>query len=358
MSNYLLLYPFLYSYLRCKQCDAYDANKVVRALGQLIDIDAVKSAGKYWLEQFPQTAVLSNLAVNARIPIMPTLRGWNTGGSPDIYVELTSLGITPIPNVLIQIVADGQLVQYRSTDFPPSLLQREVGMGAVSNLAMYILNQSGGVVPTLQINSTFTIWRMPTSDKILHGYSITQSELAATKRVREQTNPTLQSGTRPLDIADIIKGSYRNRRISPSINNFDQYLATPTSGGQAFYIAQAYSNQLIVITSISSDAFFDDGVTIQCDRDDDQQHLMLRADAMDLENGFSMFVPALRTLTFKIQSVSAAPDAPIPVRVEGWRISLSNILRLRLGLVDAAGLRSVYGDQAQNFSDRVLVGMN
>ena len=327
-------------------------------LGQLLDIDTVRAAGKYWLEQFPQTSILTNLAINARTPLMPTLRGWNTGGSPSLYVELTSLGVSPIPGMLLQVVADGELVQYRATEFPPALQQRFVGLGGVSNLAIYILNQSGGVVPVFQVNATFTIWRMPTSDKVLHGYSITQTELAATKRIHEQTNPALQGGTRPLDVAAIIDGSYRNRRISPSINNFDQYTASPTSGGQAFYIAQAYANQAIIVTGIYSDAFYDDAVTISLDRDDDQQHVVLRADSMDLESGVSMFVQALRTMTFKIQSVSAAPDAQIPVRIEGWRISLSNILRLRLGLVDAAGLRSVYGDQAQNFSDRVLVGIN
>ncbi len=327
-------------------------------MGQLIDIDAVKAASKFWLEQFPQTAVLTNIAASARVPLMPVLRGWNTGGSPSTYVELTSLGVSPIPNVIIQIVADGQLVQYRASEFPPGLVQQLVGLGGVSNLAIYILNQTGATVPVFQANALFTIWRMPTSDKVLHGYSITQDELNATKRVHETTNPALQSGTRPLDIEAIIEGSYRNRRISPSINNFDQYVASPASGGQAFYIAQAYANQLLVVTSIAADAYFDDAVTIQCDRDDDQQHLLIRADSTDLENGLPMFVPARRTLTFKIQSVAAAPDTSIPVRIEGWRLSLSNILRLRLGLVAAADLRSVYGDAAQSFADRVLVGIN
>lgn len=328
-------------------------------MGQLISIDDVKAAGKYWLEQFPQTAVLTNLASGSRTALMPVLRGWNTSGSPSLYVELSSLGVSPIPNVIVQVVADGQLVQYRASEFPPGLLQRMIGMGGVSTLAIYILNQTGATLPVFQANALFTIWKMPTSDKVMHGYSISQEELAATKRVRETTNPVLQSGTRPLDVAAIIEGTYRNRRISPTINNFDQYVASPTSGGQSFYIAQAYANQLLVITSIAADAFFDDQVTIICDRDDDQQHLIIRADAVDLENGLPMFVPARRTTTFKIQSVAAAPDAAIPVRIEGWRLSLSNILRLRLGVVTAADLKSVYGsDGAQAFSDRVLVGIN
>jgi hypothetical protein len=328
-------------------------------LAQTLGINEVNAAKKYWLEQFPQTVVLTNLAAGSRTPVMPTLQGWNTGGAPDTYVELTSLGVSPIPNVLIQVVADGQAVQYRATEFPPELQQRYIGMGGVRSLSVAALNQGTTTVPLLQVNALFTIWRMPVAAKVMHAYPLTQEEAQAARRVRVEMNPVLQGGTRPIDIETIINSTYRNRRISPSIDNFDQYTASNVSGGQAFYIAQAYANQMLVVTSIAADAFYDDGVTITVDRDDDQAHVVILASSTDLANGLPMFVPALRTLAFKIQSVTVSPDAPIPVRIEGWRLSLSNILRVRLGLATAADLRSVYQAQgAQEFVDRVLVGVN
>jgi hypothetical protein len=301
----------------------------------------LQSARRYWLERTPFTTVISSLAPGQTTTVF-SLQGWNPGSSTDMVATLLSLGITQYPNLQVTVTADGQSYRYFADEFPPALEQVLMGHSAVRNLSLQLTNLSTSATMTnIQALYVAQSWRAPVAYKQLHGYALTADEQRVARAAGLAPNPALDVGLYPLPLDFIIERSYVNRRISPWLRLAQPIVLAQAGVPQTIDQIQARPNELLVLFRIGVDADFDDGVTLIVDRDNDSSYLQLNADQLSIRSPLPLLLPALNHLTPKLQAASV-PAAPVPVRLDLLRVSLSLILDLRLGLITQGQLTQAY----------------
>jgi hypothetical protein len=324
----------------------------------------IQSGSKYWLEQVPYTAVVSTLAANSNSTIFPRLTGWNSTNRKT-FVELTKFASTAAQGLQFSVAGDMTTRLYYGDAFPPDLDMVDVRSGAFTSLSFIATNTSASTMVNTQVNYLMTTWNEPIAFKVLRGIGLTADEAAIARRIGLDTSPVAQKGNSPFTIDAVIRSTYENRQIKPSLGFSNSYSVTTSSSTiEQFQVEN--QNQMLILRRIAGLANFDDQVSLLVDRDNDGSYVNIRVDALDLERGIECFVPALDHLTFHLQAVTT-PNAKVPIRAEIWVCSLSNILRDRLGLIDVAGLQQVFastvgsaraGQAAADFDARVKAGVN
>jgi len=101
-----------------------------------------------------------------------------------------------------------------------------------------------------------------------------------------------------------------------------------------------------VVRNVAIEADEGYGVQVQIERDADPQHTVIDASTVSLDRGADLFVPAKDYVQVTVSTQRALPG-PIPVRLTVWHVSLSDILRVRLGLLDLQGLQSLFTEGAR-----------
>jgi hypothetical protein len=294
-------------------------------------VSTIQAARPYWLEQVPYTATLAGLSAGSRQPLFPTLTGWQSSEQPDMYVELTSLGISQIPGLQLQVANDRDTITYDAGEFPPDLELVPIRRGAIHTLSVQLVNSTSATIPYVQVLYLMTFWRMPTAFKVLRGYPISPAERQAALDVGLTTDPNQQSGVYPHSLDTIMADTYANRIIGHTLEYSNLYQATTTQAN--FWSVQVSSpNELLVLRAVAARSDPDDGVSLLVDRDDNLGHLNVQTGLSTLQHGFPAFVVARRRLNFYLVA-QQQPAAPTPVRIEVWRLSASNILRERMGLL-------------------------
>lgn len=320
----------------------------------------LQAAQPYWYERIPYAFSAQNLGASGAVPLF-AVQGWNGGGAPGTLVILREVAVDPWPGVVAQVTADTQT--YRP--YVDSLAHQRPahgGWAGVRNLSFQISNQTattlpplGLTIPTLRGRYQVAIWQMPTFEKLLRGTGLTPTDMAYLTALGFGTDPTNQKGWYPTPIPAVIERTYANRQIAPPIAWAQGVQATAQESTITTVTAQ--SNQLLVLREIAAVAPPEAGVTLTVDRDDDAGHIVLPADQVG-RDGVDCFVPALNHLTFKIQA-TAPPSSRVPLRFTIWVLSLSNILRARLGLLSEAGLQRLLGTSAgTKFWEDIVVGVN
>lgn len=325
-------------------------------MSSTFNLSDIQSASAYWYERIPYTLLLSTLQPNTAQSIFTT-SGWNRGNLISTVVLLESLAATQQANLRFDLTYDRQAKRFFGNGFGSNLRPSEVGAYAINNISLTSVNtDSSHALVNMQINYHMVVWQMPISYKVMLGVPLTQNELDTARRIGLSTDPTAQKGTFPIPISAVVERTYANRLIDAPLVVADEFQATAQS--TVFHVETAQTNQLLVLRNIAAEANMDYGVTITVDRDDNAGHVVLQADSLDLERGIDMFVPALHSLTFRIQA-QTPPPYMIPVRVVMWRIAMSNILRVRTGQLTLAQLQTIMGSSAgQKFWDDVLAGVS
>jgi len=318
------------------------------------------AAQPYWYERIPYAFSASNLAASGAVPIF-AVQGWNGGGAPSTLVSLREVTVDPWPGVIAQITADTQT--YRP--YVDSLAHQRPAHGAwaaVRNLSFQLSNQTATVlppaglaIPVLRGRYQVAIWQMPAFERLLRGTGLSPTDTAYLDALGFGTDANNQKGWYPTPISAVIERTYANRQIAPPIAWAQGVTATAQSS--TVLTLTARPNQLLVLRELAAVAPPEAGVTLTVDRDNDAGHVVLPADQVG-RDGVDCFVPALQHLTFKIQAQNP-PASRVPLRLTVWVLSLSNILRARLGLLTEAGLQRLLGTSAgTKFWEDVQVGVN
>lgn len=318
---------------------------------------SIKDSSPYWLEQIPYSLLVDSLAANANTPIFGSIQGWQPAQDPETLVSFDTLGMSQIGGVQVQITNDRAQGLYDAGAFAPDLALQRVGRVAVKNIAANIINTNSAAVTNLQAVYSMTVWNEPVAVKVLRGLELTADEKAWARTVGLDTRPNNQRGTLPIDLDAVIRGTYQNRQVDAALSFARRVSATTT--GTPFHHARAGANQLLVLRSIALAGTLEDGVQLHVDRDGITDHVILDAAACSLGTPIPCFIPAFQTLTFRL-TATTAPVAATPVRLEVWTVSLSNILRVRLGMVSESALAQLVGTsaQAQKLYAAVKAGMN
>lgn len=323
-------------------------------MAQAFGISVIRDFQRYWLEQIPYTVLLASVPANSTQSLF-SVQNWNPPTDIGILAAITAVGATPFPDLQLQIVHDNRNWRGYADALPGGLGLQPVESKAVRNLAFSITNRGSTALVNVQINYVITLWRMPVAYKLMAGYALTPEEANQAQRLGLPVSAVDQRGTFPIPLSAVIERTYANRSINSVLEIADHFPATTTE--ETIAAVTARPNELLVLRNIAALASVEDGVVLSVDRDDNPHYVEIRADALDLDRGLDMFIPALRTLTFKIRA-DVAPPAPIPVRITVWHLSLSNILRVRLGLLSFSQLQALMGSAAQDFWDRVWVGVS
>jgi hypothetical protein len=299
----------------------------------------IQHARPYWLERTPYTFLLAALAPGVQQYLF-SVQGWNPGGTSDMVASLYSLGITQYPKLQINVTYDGQTDRYFADEFPPALRQVRMGQAARSNISVSIVNNGSTTLTNIQAIYVMQSWRAPAAYKLLQGYALTAQEQQAALAAGLSTNPVQDEGMFPIPLDVVMDRSYDNRRIHPWLRFAQPIALAAPATVQTVDQIQARSNELLIVTGMGVDADFDDTPTITVDRDNDSSHVQLSADQLSASEPLEMWVPATNHLTFRLSAVNL-PAAPLPVRLDVLRASMSLILALRMGLVDVSQVSQV-----------------
>ncbi len=324
-------------------------------MGAVLSPADIKNAKKYWFSQIPYTFVQPTLAANSAQGLF-AIKGWNPETSLETLVSLSTIGITQGGNSEIDIVHDSVGSRRYAAAFPSELAPRFVGSNAVKNLSLGVRNNNPTPLPNLQLNYLATIWQMPVTFKVLQGYALTEAERAIGDATNVPLSPIDRKGTLPIPWEDIIRRTYWSQLVDEPLDI--PLMPTATTVAQTFHQVQAGPNELLVVRNIAAEGTLDYGIQITVDVDDNLGLVQLQAANLNLEAGTEMFVNAEHLLNFNI-SATVPPPGPTPVRLEVWRLSLSNILRVRLELLDQAGLQQLMGNAkaAQSLYNDILAGV-
>lgn len=321
-------------------------------------LQTIQNARAYWLEQIPYSALIPTLTAGGQESLIPAVQGWNPQNNPATLARLDDLGATRWSGVQVDLTSDTTRDRYDLGQWPADLEPVPTDRVARTRLSATLVNTTGSAVTNLQCTYRVTVWAEPIAVKVLYGWPLTVQEQALARAIGLDTGTASQRGTLPMDLDRIIEGTYRNRLIGTPLSFALAATASPTTGGLSFHRVQVPPNTLMVVRSVAMAGTLEDGVQLHIDRDSDTDHVILDAATMNLDRPVRMFVPARQNLNFRL-TATTAPPAPTPVRIEVWPVSLSNILRIRLGELDQAGAEQLLGAaNGQKLYAAVKAGMN
>ena len=320
----------------------------------------IAHAARYWLEILPYTATFATLpgtssGTQNAVPLFSQLQGWQAAANPATAIALERVGLTPITGVQLQVLADGHQRRWDTGAWPWNLEELATDAWAIRSLSAQLVNTTATTYPNVQVRYRLIVWEEPIAMRVLQGWSLTQPEVAVARAVGLSVQPTTMRGTHPLPLDTVIAETYRNRLIAPPLDF--SYQVTPGPSSLRFHVSDTKPGELLVLRAIAVAANPEDGVTITVDRDSDLAHVEVAADAASWQRPITCLVPALHTLAFSVQATTQL-TAPIPIRLQIWRLALSNVLSVRLHLEDEEQLAQAIGaPQAKAFIQHVRAGV-
>lgn len=311
-------------------------------------------AAKYWYERLqytwgPQTANTGTTPVFAVNQI-------NKTQVPMWFAALVKVAATSNANVALEFSFDRRTIpalanQGQTNALPAgtgSLIRSEpVFMPAVNNIALSLKN-SGSAVSSFQLNYQVAMRRLTVADKLMLGITqFTQDERDALNDKSIDVQGLVEKGTSPIPIEAQIERTYQNRLLYTDVRLVHVDASTSDTAFLTIRSSESGQDTFMVLRSIAIEGGVP--VVVSVDRDEDYNYMGVNGAAfVDAEDSaFDVFVPALNYLTFHIQANT--PQTAVPIRVVVWHIKMSNIMRVRFGLVrrgeipDNTYLRAIAG---------------
>ncbi len=286
--------------------------------------EAMVKQVKYPPEFIPDSW-FGNVPLNAEVlPSVLDLRRF----SPYV-VTLTNIQTTQpagYANVVLRARYDGVRVEENVAALLPSL----VGVWRLPAKDILYYNFLGlALVP--DYTTHFGIWAFPPTiaHKLLYGITLTNNERAICEELGIRN--TVEKGLLPLPITSQIEREYHILGEETHSRNVNVVV-----GGAVYTIENLYPkpNEFIVLTRVAAATGTPaQDVRLIIDRDDDSNYAQLRTYALSLAAGgeVSCFVPATREI--RLTSTSTAAPGWHLFRYTFQRIKLTNLLRVRFGLV-------------------------
>ena len=311
--------------------------------GQTFGLATIQESQPYWYERLPYTTLVSLSGGNASEAIIPQTSGWNLGQSPDTLVTLEDVATARDPGLYLRATWDGQTKTMYAASHPPALEPVPVRARARDVLSLTALGTT--TMPSYVLYHV-SVFRLPLVWKVLLGYPLTADEQQMANDLGLTTSPVAQNGQHPIPLSAVLERTFENRQVSTPL----VYDGPPISFSQSLSVrlptVNVPVNGLLILRKISIGVGADYGPTVTINRDTQAAHLVIDASPFSMTRPIEMWIPARQQVQVQIQ-VNAAPPGPVPVRVEMLQLSLSNILRVRLGILSESGLVTLFQDEAR-----------
>jgi hypothetical protein len=311
-----------------------------------INTNTIKTV-KYPPELLPD-AFFGNIPANAEVanPLLNLL-------NYDPYiVELTKLQTLQNANVELRARYDSTRLFVNTGGLLPGL----PGSWRLPALKQLYLNYFG-LAPVVAHSSFYSVWAYPAriAHKIFWGLTLTDPEKAIDKQLNITEN--VQKGMLPLPVSSIIERQYEILGEETHTQNPNIAVAS------AYYLLENIvprdANEFVALTRIAAaPGTAAQNIQFFVDRDNDASLVQLPTFALSLALGGEVecFIPAIQKLHI-YASASVAPGNS-QFRYTFQRIRLSNILKLRFGLLTQDQLAGIIGVQkAADLAMRVQAGL-
>jgi hypothetical protein len=292
----------------------------------------------YWYARVPVVTTVS-LAAGTTANVLGPLTNWNPGPSPTTLVTLNAVRAAQDPGVTLQAQADRTSLQLYTTSQPPGYAPVRVGLPAAQSLSVTAQNLTTTASQLSPVLLDLSVFRLPIAWKILLNLPLSPTDEATAAAIGLDTAAVAQNGQFPIPLPAVIERTYLNRAYAASL----AYDGPPILGQGALtatlptFIVPDNAVWVLRRIVVPIDADYVPLVTLNWENQDS----FWQGNPAQVPGGLDFFLPFLQQLQVQV-TVQTPTPGPIPVRIEVDQLVLSNILRVRLGLLTDAGLASVY----------------
>jgi hypothetical protein len=267
-------------------------------------------------------------------------------------VELTKIQTLQNANATLRLRYDNTSKEVNTGGLLPGF----IGAWRLPAIQQLFMNFFG-IAPVVAHSSFYSVWGYPPTiaHKIFWGIPLTEAEKAIDKQLNISEN--VQKGMLPLPISSIIERQYEV--LGEETHTQNPNIVTAGVNYLLENLIPRSSNEFLVLTRIAAAP----GTTAQniiftADRDNDSGIIQMPTFPLSLTLGGEArcFIPAIQKLHL-YTSATVAPGITF-FRYTLQRIRLSNILKLRFGLITQDQLASIIGTQkAADLAMRVQAGL-
>lgn len=300
----------------------------------------------YWYERLPFVQFVQ-IAAGGQAPVITQTGGWNAGGqAPSGLVTFEDVATVRDPNLSLRITADGVTQTLYAAQHPPALEPVPVGMRAATRIAATALNSGATDMAAPEpVVYHLSVFRVPAIWKVLLGLDLTSEEDAALTSLGFDKSPLTMNGQYPMPLSAVIERTYLNRQVGTPLV-YDGPAVDLSSGTATLPTFEVGDNQVLVLTEVAVEVGSDTSAQVAIAKDHVDNYLTFDPSVTSMRRPLDMFVVARDQLAVTITAANP-PAAPVPVRIKAIPVSLSNILRIRLGLLSEAGLQQLFEGEAQ-----------
>lgn len=302
---------------------------------------------RYYYERLPYTALDPALAV-LETPLVNESNIAEDVGADKLAI-ISRIGVTQTAGINLVMAGDKISRQESTTAFPPNfepLMSTDNDGERSQGILKLAWNNVSGATATATQQVTFhgTVKQLTVAEKILRGYSLTAAEqtLAAQFHLGDPSDP-FPPGTRPFSQQEMLEQIWGRYILD---EDFVAY-AYPSVGTVPVPFAEARPNRpgeevLVWHTlagGLADAADVGKGVQLTLKRD-----MQINLNTVLLDNASPIYpmrpwVTALNTLQWSLSAQQATTGAVV-IRVHWYRVRLTNVLRVILGLAPVSDLQS------------------
>ena len=240
-----------------------------------------------------------------------------------LILSLADISVDQQPNAELRVKSDTRSIQNNTAGLPDEL-------PAPWNMKVkdYVyLNFYGlAAVPNYFMHYGLWAWLPTVADKLFLNLPLSPDEKDINERLGLAA--TVEKGLLPIPISLQIEREYR-------IISEETYTRRQSVGAASVTLLDLHPStpdEFLVMTNIACDPFLvGDIVVITIDRDDDAGYQSLFTFPLNITIGVNCFIPALKEI--RISAISTAPTVNQDFRFSILRVKMSNLLRVRFGLV-------------------------
>lgn len=289
---------------------------------------------RYWHERLPYTA--GPVALAAGWVTQFGVQGLNATATPRWMAHISRVAATQNAAVAVDFSYDNKtlpaLADQGWTDVLPAGVRelRGLDLPAKDRLQLRTNNATGAPVAGYQLNYTVGMHRLTVAEKLLRGITqLTPEEQEALERT--DVRDLLDKGIAPIPMSAQIERTYENRVLAAVERTYHVDVTVADAVLDTIYASEAGPDCCLILREVAVEGA--GAIIVSIDRDDDVNYLGVNGAAFVEGDGapWDCFVPALDYLVIHTQA--AAPVAGARIRVGYWQVKLSNLLRVRFGLV-------------------------
>jgi|DewCreStandDraft_5_1066085.scaffolds.fasta_scaffold01244_26 hypothetical protein len=281
--------------------------------------EATIARARYYPELLPDARVVSVSAGSEISPPILDLRRYEPK-----FLRLVNLAVETSANVEVRVRADADNYKINAGGLPDLKSARWELLGT----ALLYLNLYGvGSVSDYRVRFGVWVYEPSVAEKIMLGRRLDQEE----SRIASALNlaASVQKGVLPVPISYLLEREYNTVGEVARTAVLDLAANTEVTVG----VVNPNPGEFLVLTGLAAaPGTVAQNVRIRIDRDRDADYIEIPTYPLSLDDPIQCWVPALRE--FRIKAIASQNVAGWAMRYEVRRCVMTNVLRVRFGLLD------------------------